>query len=90
MARLGATRCLPGVPDPPSCLLRERLPLISEQAAAQESQPHEYAHYREGAPMRVTMAVHPDELRRDRGRGEAGFARGSRTRSGWRGGEHRR
>ena len=40
--------------------------------------------------MRVTMAVHPDELRRDRGRGEAGFARGSRTRSGWRGGEHRR
>jgi hypothetical protein len=40
--------------------------------------------------MRVTMAVQPDELRRDRVRGEAEFRFGSRARSGWRGGQRRR
>ena len=33
--------------------------------------------------MRVTKADHPDELRRDRVRGEAEFISGSRARSGW-------
>jgi hypothetical protein len=40
--------------------------------------------------MRVTKADHPDELRRDRVRGEAEFIFGSRARPGWRRGQRRR